>query len=177
MYDDAAALAQDYELVRIGGRTPDDLIERVADMVAAINEACAATGALYIADEVQSGLGRTGQAFHSATLGLLSLGSCDGAVREALDLLRGRGVQIDYMRVRAFPFGQEVEDFLASHSQVFVVEQNRDAQLRSLLILETAVEKAKLHSILHYSGLPMSSSVIVDGVLASIPEKRLAVGG
>ncbi len=58
-----------------------------------------------------------------------------------------------------------------------MVEQNRDAQLRSLLMLETAVEKAKLHSILHYSGLPMSPGVIVDGVLASVPEQRLAVGG
>ena len=100
-------------------------------------------------------------------MGLVSLGSCDGAVREALDLLRGRGVQIDYMRVRAFPFGPEVEEFLASHEKIFVVEQNRDAQLRSLLTLETAVEKAKLHSILHYSGLPMASSVIVEGVLAA----------
>ncbi|MDY6944642.1 MAG: 2-oxoacid:acceptor oxidoreductase subunit alpha [Pseudomonadota bacterium] len=114
---------------------------------------------------------------NSASLGLVSLGSCDGAVHEALDLLRRRGVQIDYMRVRAFPFGAEVEDFLASHSQIFVVEQNRDAQLRSLLTLETAVEKSRLHSILHYSGLPLSSTVIVDGVLASMPEQRLAVGG
>jgi 2-oxoglutarate ferredoxin oxidoreductase subunit alpha len=113
----------------------------------------------------------------STSVGLVSLGSCDGAVREALDVLRRRGVQIDYMRVRAFPFGQEVEDFLAAHSQIFVVEQNRDAQLRSLLTLETAVEKAKLHSILHYSGLPMPAGVIVDGVLASVPEQRLAVGG
>src|SRR5581483_6827776 len=60
-------------------------------------------------------------------LGLVSLGSCDGAVREALDLLRGRGMQIDYMRVRGFPFGAEVEEFLASHQQIIVVEQNRDA--------------------------------------------------
>jgi 2-oxoglutarate ferredoxin oxidoreductase subunit alpha len=101
-------------------------------------------------------------------LGLVSLGSCDGAVREALDMLRRRGIQIDYMRVRAFPFGPEVEEFLASHQQIFVVEQNRDAQLRSLLTLETAVEKAKLRSILYYSGLPMSSSVIVEAVLATL---------
>jgi 2-oxoglutarate ferredoxin oxidoreductase subunit alpha len=110
------------------------------------------------------------------SLGLVSLGSCDGAVREALDLLRRRGIQVDYMRVRAFPFGQEVEDFLATHSRIFVVEQNRDAQLRALLTLETAVDKAKLHSILHYSGLPIASSVIVEGVLASVGEQRLAVG-
>ena len=82
------------------------------------------------------------------------------------------------MRVRAFPFGAEVEEFLASHSLLFVIEQNRDAQLRSLLTLETAVDKSKLRSILHYSGLPMASTVIVDGVLAElgVAKKPLAVG-
>ena len=98
-------------------------------------------------------------------LGLVSVGSCDGAVLEALDVLRGSGVQIDYMRVRAFPFGEEVERFLATHELLFVVEQNRDAQLKALLTLETAVEKSKLHSLLHYNGLPISSSFIIDGVL------------
>ena len=77
-----------------------------------------------------------------------------------------RGVAVDYLRLRAFPFNSEVESFLAQHKTIFVVEQNRDAQLKSLLILETAVEKHKLHSILHYSGLPISSSCVVDGVLA-----------
>jgi 2-oxoglutarate/2-oxoacid ferredoxin oxidoreductase subunit alpha len=105
----------------------------------------------------------------------VSLGSCDGAVREALDLLRRSGVHLDYMRVRSFPFGREVEEFLASHSQIFVVEQNRDAQLHGLLLLETAVEKAKLHSILHYSGMPIASSVVVDGVLALVGEQRVSV--
>ena len=106
-------------------------------------------------------------------IGIVSFGSCDGAVRESLDLLRRRGVQIDYMRVRAFPFGQDVEDFLAAHSQIFVVEQNRDAQFRSLLALETKVEKSKLLSLLHYSGLPISSSFIVEGVLAHVrPQPR-----
>jgi 2-oxoglutarate ferredoxin oxidoreductase subunit alpha len=99
-------------------------------------------------------------------VGIISLGSCDGAVREALDILERKGVNVDYMRLRAFPFGEEVEEFLASHSKLFVVEQNRDAQLRSLLTLETAVEKSKLHSILYYAGLPMSSTIVVEGVLA-----------
>ncbi len=113
----------------------------------------------------------------SHDVGIVSIGSCDGAVREALDLLKRRGVHADYMRVRAFPFGPEVEEFLARHSTLFVVEQNRDAQFRSLLTLETAVDKAKLRSILHYSGLPMASTVIVDGVLAELgrAEPRLAV--
>jgi 2-oxoglutarate/2-oxoacid ferredoxin oxidoreductase subunit alpha len=105
---------------------------------------------------------------NSHDIGIVSLGSCDGAVREALDILKRRGVQVDYMRVRSFPFGQEVEEFLATHSLLFVLEQNRDAQMRSLLTLETAVDKAKLRSILHYSGLPVSSSVVVEGIMAEL---------
>lgn len=101
-------------------------------------------------------------------IGIVSIGSCDGAVNEALHILERRGMRLDYMRIRGFPFGQEVEDFLASHSLLFVVEQNRDAQLKSLLTLETAVEKAKLRSILYYAGLPMASTAIVDGVLAEL---------
>ncbi len=103
-----------------------------------------------------------------AACGIVSLGSCDGAIREALDVLRARGMGVDYMRVRAFPFGEDVEKFLAAHEVLFVVEQNRDAQLRALLTLETAVDKAKLRSLLHYSGLPISSSFIVEGVLAEL---------
>ena len=72
------------------------------------------------------------------------------------------------MRIKAFPFGAEVEHFLAAHTTIFVVEQNRDAQLHSLLTLETAVEKAKLRSILYYAGLPLAAGVVVDGVLAGL---------
>jgi len=108
-------------------------------------------------------------------IGLVSLGSCDGAIREALDVLKQRGVALDYMRVRAFPFSEDVEKFLAAHELLFVVEQNRDAQLRQLLTLETAVDKAKLRSLLHYSGLPISSHFIVEGVLAELqPGERAA---
>ncbi len=99
---------------------------------------------------------------------IVSLGSCEGAVHEAIDVLRGHGVAIDSMRVRAFPFGEEVERFLAGHRLLFVVEQNRDAQLRSLLALETAVPKEKLRSLRHYNGLPISSSFIVEGVLTEL---------
>jgi 2-oxoglutarate ferredoxin oxidoreductase subunit alpha len=99
-----------------------------------------------------------------AAAGIVSLGSCDAPVREALATLRRSGIAIDYLRVRGFPFGAEVEEFLAAHQTIFVVEQNRDAQLRSLLTLETAVEKKKLQSILNYDGLPMPPSCIVEGV-------------
>jgi 2-oxoglutarate ferredoxin oxidoreductase subunit alpha len=108
-------------------------------------------------------------------VGIVSVGSCDGAIHEAIDVLRTQGVYVNYMRVRSFPFTEDVERFLAAHKVLFVVEQNRDAQFRALLTLETQVEKAKLRSLLHYSGLPISSSFIVEGVLAEVrprPEQR-----
>jgi 2-oxoglutarate/2-oxoacid ferredoxin oxidoreductase subunit alpha len=109
-------------------------------------------------------------------IGIVSLGSCEGAVREAMDVLKADGVGVDYMRVRGFPFGTEVEQFLAGHRMLFVVEQNRDAQFKSLLILESAVEKSKLRSLLHYSGLPISSGFIVEGILAQVRPMRKGQG-
>jgi 2-oxoglutarate ferredoxin oxidoreductase subunit alpha len=105
-------------------------------------------------------------------IGIVSLGSCDGAIREAIDVLKTHDVGVNYMRVRSFPFTEDVERFLDSHKLLFVVEQNRDAQFRALLTLETAVEKAKLRSLLHYSGLPISSAFIVDGVLSEIRPRQ-----
>ena len=106
----------------------------------------------------------------NSAVGIVSIGSCDGAIREALDVLSQQKIDVDYLRVKAFPFNSEVEAFLKSHATIFVVEQNRDAQLKSLLILETAVEKAKLFSILSYSGLPMSAQPIVDEIRAKLAE-------
>ena len=107
-------------------------------------------------------------------IGLVAIGSSHGAAHEAMDILRKFGITVDYMRIRAFPFTRDVEDFLASHKRIFVIEQNRDAQLRSLLTLETGVDKAKLSSILHYSGLPMTSKEIVEAVLAVVGDSRRA---
>jgi len=104
-----------------------------------------------------------------ASFGILSLGGCDPAVREATDILHSRGVPADYLRVRAFPFGEAVEQFLNSHEFTFVVEQNRDAQLKSLLTLETSVPKEKLRSILVYGGFPLSARRVVDEVLKQVP--------
>jgi len=110
----------------------------------------------------------------NSKVGIVSLGSCDGAIHEAIDLLKTQGVGLDYMRVRAFPFSEDVERFLAAHELLFVVEQNRDAQFRALLTLESAVEKAKLRSLLHYDGLPISSAFIVEGVLAELKPRAQA---
>ncbi|MDE2345716.1 MAG: 2-oxoacid:acceptor oxidoreductase subunit alpha [Gammaproteobacteria bacterium] len=102
---------------------------------------------------------------------IVSLGSCDGAVLEALDVLAREGTEVNYLRVRAFPFNRQVEEFLDGHEHIFVVEQNRDAQLKSLLLLETRVEKRKLTSILHYGGMPIDSRCITEGI-----SKALAKG-
>jgi 2-oxoglutarate ferredoxin oxidoreductase subunit alpha len=108
------------------------------------------------------------EASSATDIGIVSLGSCDGAIREALDVLKTQGVVLNYMRVRSFPFTEDVEHFLANHRLMFVVEQNRDAQFRSLLTLESAVEKSRLRSLLHYDGFPISSSFIIEGVLAEV---------
>ena len=104
----------------------------------------------------------------STSLGIISSGGCDGAVREALDRLATHGVHANYMRVRGFPFNAEVEAFMDSHTTVFVVEQNRDAQLRSLLINETSVDKNKLVPVLDYGGMAANSSFVVKGLLAHL---------
>jgi 2-oxoglutarate ferredoxin oxidoreductase subunit alpha len=99
-----------------------------------------------------------------AAAGIVALGSIDGAVREAVDILAAGGIPMDYMRIRGFPFSAEVEAFLEQHETIFVVEQNRDGQLRSLLLLETNVEKRKLQSIRDFGGVPLSADTVVGGV-------------
>jgi 2-oxoglutarate ferredoxin oxidoreductase subunit alpha len=99
-----------------------------------------------------------------AKIGLISLGGCDSAVREAVDALREKGILADYMRIRAFPFDESVDTFINQHEINFVIEQNRDAQLRTLLIAETSVSKDRLRSLLVYGGFPLSSRNVVDVV-------------
>jgi len=103
-----------------------------------------------------------------ATVAIVTVGGCDLAVREAIETLAERGVVADYMRVRSFPFDDDVEAFLRAHDRIFVVEQNRDAQLRTLLVMETGVEgiKEKLKSVLVYGGFPLSSRHVIDAVTA-----------
>jgi 2-oxoglutarate ferredoxin oxidoreductase subunit alpha len=103
-----------------------------------------------------------------AAFGIISLGGCDPAVREAVAALAERGIIADYLRVRGFPFGAEVESFLAAHERVFVIEQNRDAQLRTLLTMETSAPKEKLHSLLVYGGFPLSARHVIDGITAQL---------
>jgi 2-oxoglutarate ferredoxin oxidoreductase subunit alpha len=99
-----------------------------------------------------------------AAVGIVAVGSCDAAIDEALDRLAAKGIHADYCRIRAFPFGKKVRQFLEQHEHVFVVEQNRDAQLKTLLMVETQYPPARLQSILHYGGLPMDHRCVTDAL-------------
>jgi 2-oxoglutarate ferredoxin oxidoreductase subunit alpha len=105
-----------------------------------------------------------------ATVGVITIGGCDSAVREALDILAAEGTPMDYMRLRAFPFDEPVEAFIAAHDYCYVVEQNRDAQLRSLLIIETSAPKEKLRPILIYGGFPLSASLVIEAINTGVPQ-------
>ncbi len=93
-------------------------------------------------------------------LAVLNFGSTEAAVREALDMLKSDGYELNAIRIKAFPFTDEVKAFLAEHDRVFVVEQNRDAQMRSLLMLEAGVPAEKLVPVLSYDGMPLSADFV-----------------
>jgi 2-oxoglutarate/2-oxoacid ferredoxin oxidoreductase subunit alpha len=92
--------------------------------------------------------------------GAIYFGSTAPAMEEALEALEARGIHLDTLRVRAFPFHDDVTDFIAAHERVFVVEQNRDAQMRTLLTTELEIDPARLVPILHYDGTPITARFI-----------------
>jgi 2-oxoglutarate ferredoxin oxidoreductase subunit alpha len=105
-----------------------------------------------------------------ARVGLVTIGGCHAACTEALDRLAADGIALNYMRVRGFPFGDDVAAFLERHDVNFIVEQNRDGQLRHLLLLETGVAVEKLESVRYYGGFPMSAHHVIAGVKARLEQ-------
>ena len=103
--------------------------------------------------------------------GVLYFGSTTPAMHEALEMLEVQGRHLDAIRVRGFPFAQEIYDFIAAHDRVFVIEQNRDAQLKTLLMTEGGIDAAKLPSVLHYDGTPITARFIAGEIT-----QRLALG-
>ncbi|HCN90644.1 MAG TPA: 2-oxoacid:acceptor oxidoreductase subunit alpha [Oxalobacteraceae bacterium] len=95
-----------------------------------------------------------------AKFGVLYFGSTSPAMSEALDALERQGLYLDALRVRAFPFHSSVDDFIAAHDHVFVVEQNRDGQMRTMLINECGLDSAQLTPVLHYDGTPITARFI-----------------
>jgi len=110
-------------------------------------------------------------------LGVIYYGSTTPAMREALDVLDRHGVPVDAMRLCAFPFPDSVSAFIAAHDKVFVAEQNRDGQMRTLLINELEVNPAKLIRVLHYDGTPITARFIIhcihDSVQGNSPKEAV----
>ncbi len=106
--------------------------------------------------------------------GILTIGSGHGACVEARDRLAAQDLNLNYCKVRAFPFGDAVREFIELNDVVYVVEQNRDAQLRSLLMLDIDVDPTKLVSLLHYNGMPINAGFVVDRVLEEVAKGRAA---
>jgi 2-oxoglutarate ferredoxin oxidoreductase subunit alpha len=95
---------------------------------------------------------------------VIYFGSTAPAMSEAIEMLKAEGNHLDLLRVRAFPFHHSVDDFIADHDFVFVVEQNRDAQLRLLIMNECAIDPARLVPILHYDGTPITARFIAGAI-------------
>ena len=100
------------------------------------------------------------KAAHKTRLGVIYFGSTSPAMHEALDTLQEAEIHIDALRLRAFPFPNSVAAFIAAHEQVFVVEQNRDAQMHALLVNELDIDPANLVRVLHYDGTPITARFI-----------------
>ncbi|QYU69514.1 2-oxoacid:acceptor oxidoreductase subunit alpha [Leptolyngbya sp. 15MV] len=118
------------------------------------------------------------RATQPAACGVIYYGSTAAAMDEALAALEADGVQLDALRIRAFPFHEEVMEFVLRHERVFVVEQNRDGQMRTLLVNECGLDPATLVPVLHYDGTPITArfirAAIVERVGALAPRKHVA---
>ena len=103
----------------------------------------------------------------SAKIGVIAFGSSDFAVEESRDQLREEaGIKTSYLRIRAYPFTADVDAFIRQHDRIYIVEQNRDAQMLKLLLMDGEAQHAvKLRSVLHYNGLPIDARSITDGIL------------
>src|SRR6516165_8156366 len=106
---------------------------------------------------------------NATKLGAIYFGSTSAAMREAQDILARHNVDIDLLRVRAFPFNDDVRNFIAAHDEIFVVEQNRDGQLRTMLINELEIAPAKLRRVVHFDGSPITAHKIIEKISSFLP--------
>lgn len=105
--------------------------------------------------------------------GVIYYGSSSAAMQEALAALEQDGIHLDALRIRAFPFHEDVDAFIAAHDRVFVVEQNRDAQLRTLLMNECSIAPARLIPVLHYDGTPITARFIRAAIADKVPSLNI----
>ncbi len=121
------------------------------------------------------------KAAQPTTQGVIYFGSTSPAMHEALDVLNGHGIALDALRLCAFPFPDSVDQFIAAHDKVFIVEQNRDGQMHALLVNELAINPAKLVKVLHFDGTPITARFITKEIardlgvdVAAIPQQKVA---
>ncbi|MFN0138889.1 MAG: 2-oxoacid:acceptor oxidoreductase subunit alpha [Pyrinomonadaceae bacterium] len=114
--------------------------------------------------------GRTGDADEGVRVpaGVIYFGTSTYAAEEALEVLADEGIRLDAMRPRAFPFGKAFREFVDAHERIFVIEQNRDAQFRSLMMIELGVDASKLISVLNYDGMPITADNIFRQIKSGV---------
>jgi 2-oxoglutarate ferredoxin oxidoreductase subunit alpha len=106
--------------------------------------------------------------------GVIFFGTSTASALEAMDYLAEEGVKLDGLRLRAFPFNDTVEHFLKEHEQVFVIEQNRDAQMKMLLVNELGVAPDRLVSILNFDGMPITAKAVQRDIVAHIQASKVS---
>jgi 2-oxoglutarate ferredoxin oxidoreductase subunit alpha len=99
--------------------------------------------------------------------GVIFFGTSTYSAEEAMDKLAEKNIHVDALRLRGFPFDKVFEEFVSSHKQIFVIEQNRDAQLKSLMMIELGTEASKLHSVLNFDGMPITADFIFNQIAFS----------
>lgn len=111
---------------------------------------------------------------NASNVGIIYFGATTPAVLEALDMLGQTGEKPDAMRIKAFPFGEEIKPFADAHDTIFVIEQNRDAQMRGLLVNEAGIEAEKLVPLLNYDGMPLTATYVVEHVRSHLTQAQVA---
>ena len=109
----------------------------------------------------------------NSSTGVIYFGGSDYSMSEALDELSSEGITLDSMRIRAFPFGNEVHDFITNHDLIFIVEQNRDAQMKKLILAETNTSPDKIISVLCFDGMPITAHFISTEIGSFLAEKQV----
>ena len=105
--------------------------------------------------------------------GLIFFGTTTHSAEEAMDILKEQGIGFDAMQIKSFPFNDEVSDFIEAHETIFVIEQNRDAQMRTLLINELEIHPKKLKKVLNFDGMPITADYIVNQILVQLPKNYI----
>ena len=114
------------------------------------------------------------QETNASANGIIYFGSTEAVMQESLDELTSLGFPIDAMRIRAFPFNADVWDFIDQHKSIFIVEQNRDAQMKTLVVAEGNINPDKLISVLCFDGSPITAKFICDSIIDVLSDKNIS---